>query len=107
MNTLPGQADVKGFLASLFDFSFSSLVTTKIVRFLYILLLVVGTVAAVVVLLGALAEGGPGALLAIVVVPVLWLIGVIYLRVLMETLIVLFRIAENVQTIARSKGGEI
>jgi hypothetical protein len=107
MNTLPGQADIKSFLASLFDFSFSSLVTTKIVRFLYILLLVVGTVWAVVVLLGALAEGAPWGVLAIVVVPVLWLIGVIYLRVLMETLIVLFRIAENVQTIARSKGGEI
>jgi len=47
----------KGFLASMFDLSFSSFVTTRLIKVLYILALLLG----VVVTIGSIFTGGPRA----------------------------------------------
>jgi|tagenome__1003787_1003787.scaffolds.fasta_scaffold17881820_1 hypothetical protein len=92
----------KGFFASLFDVSFSSLVTTRIIRGLYTLLLVVISIGAAGVLLGVLAGDGSAAekLAAVILVPVGWLLYVVWSRVVLEVVITLFRIMENTREIA-------
>ena len=68
----------RGFFASLFDFSFTSLVTTKIIKALYV-------ISVIVIGLSSLGLVAP-------LVALLWLI---YTRVILELFIALFRIAEN------------
>ena len=81
-------------ISSLFDFSFSSFVTTKFVRLIYALLLLVNGFLAITVGLAFFPLG-------LVLAPIGFLLGAAFARVGLEVTIVLFRIAENVQELAR------
>ena len=91
----------KGFWAGLFDFSFSEFVTTRVVKVLYVLMVVVAAGVGVVLFLTGFKN------------PVNFLFGPLvfvgYLivgRISLETVIVIFRLAENVQYLADVKKGE-
>lgn len=91
----------KGFFASLFDTGFTSLVTTRIIRALYILALVgIAIVALAYVVLAFRVNAGIGVLTLLVLAPLASLLAVIYTRVLLEAVIALFRIMENTQVMA-------
>jgi hypothetical protein len=91
----------KGFFASLFDTGFTSLVTTRIIRVLYILALVgIAIVALFYVVLAFQVNAGIGLLTLLVLAPLASLLTVIYTRVLLEAVIALFRIMENTQVMA-------
>ena len=94
----------KGFLASLLDTSFSSLITTKIIRALYTIVLVLVSLFSVITLLAILFgdTGGAEKLLGIIVVPLAWLFYVIWTRVGLEVVIALFKIMENTTVVARA-----
>jgi Domain of unknown function (DUF4282) len=84
-----------GFFGALFDLSFTSLITTKIIRVLYMLsMIVIGVVALIVVVAGFLHSGGTGIVL-LVLAPIFSLIFLVYVRVLLEISIALLRIMEN------------
>jgi hypothetical protein len=87
----------KGFFGSLFDFSFESFVTTKLVPVLYGIALL-GVVLASI---GLMTRGTAGLILGVLFLGV----GVIYARVLMETIIVFFRIAEHTRDMANAMRG--
>jgi len=88
-------------LGSLFDFSFSSFLSTRLVKLLYALSMVgIAFIALSLVVVGFQAGAGTGILTLLVVVPIATLIMLAYARILMELMIVLFRIAENVQILA-------
>ena len=96
-----------GFFGALFDMSFSDFITTKLVKVLYVLLLCligIALVAGVLSGLSTMSRGGGflAGFVMVIVVPVLALMLVIGARMWMETIIVLFRIAENTTEIARS-----
>lgn len=101
----------KSFWSRLFDFSFSSFVTLKIIPVLYGLWIVIGAIGALSMLPGGmgmmhLGYGWSGGafflgLIWAVVFFFLWVIGG---RVWMETIIVLFRIAENTSALVRAGG---
>ncbi len=96
--------DPKGFFASLFDFSFSSFVTTKIIKVLYILAIIGAGIGALFVLFTGFASGRFfGVLFSFVLAPLYFVLGVILARVWLEIVIVLFRIAENTQKLADGK----
>ena len=89
----------KGFFGALFDFSFSSFVTTKIIKFLYILIiigLVVWLVASTVM------QGFMGFVVGVIGAAVMFLLSRIYL----ELMIVVFRMAENLELIAGRSGAQ-
>jgi Domain of unknown function (DUF4282) len=88
----------KGFFGSLFDFSFESFITTKLVPVLYGLALV----AVVLTAIGLFTRGGAGILLGLIVLA----FGTIYARVMMETIIVFFRIAEHTRDMAAALVGK-
>ncbi|MEL6616200.1 MAG: DUF4282 domain-containing protein, partial [Bacteroidota bacterium] len=90
-----------GFLSALFDFSFRELITPKVIRVLYMLIVIAIGLGSLFVLLGALASGEVTTILfALIGVPIGFLLYVILARVYMEILIVIFRIGEDVADIA-------
>ncbi|MBN1403676.1 MAG: DUF4282 domain-containing protein [Opitutales bacterium] len=95
--------DPKGFLTALFDLSFKNFITTKLVKFIYILELVFIAIGALGSLIGGFAQGITSGLLSLILVPIFTLLAVMFARVWCEMLIVIFRICEDVSKIARSK----
>jgi Domain of unknown function (DUF4282) len=88
----------KGFFASLFDVSFSSLITTKVIKAVYVIsMIVIGFAALVFIIAAAVSDdGGAGAVIfALIVVPIFALLYLIYTRIILEVIIVLFRIMES------------
>jgi hypothetical protein len=83
-----------GFFGALFDFSFSQFVTTRLVRFLYAVLLVIDALVALGAIARAFREGAGAGLVALILAPILFLILVVITRVYLEIVIVIFRIAE-------------
>lgn len=79
----------KGFLQTLFDFSFKTFITQKVISVLYILSLVGAVVWALVTLVSA--TSGASVLMAVIGLPLL----VIAVRVYLEIIVVLFTIANN------------
>jgi hypothetical protein len=85
----------KGFFGSLFDISFSSLITTKVIKVLYVISLIVIGLFALVFIVAAFSNSvGLGILTLVVFAPIGALLYVIYTRVILEFIIVVFRIAE-------------
>jgi hypothetical protein len=90
-----GRLSNRGFLTSLFDLSFSSLVTTKVVKFVYVLTLVAIGLTALVFVIGAFSRSAAaGALMLLIVAPLVSLFYAVYARVFLEFIIAVFRIAE-------------
>lgn len=101
----------KGFFGALFDLSFSEFVTTKMIKILYILLLILVAIGFVIALFSGLitmfSRGGfLAGLVAIVLAPIGALIYIILARMWMELIIVVFRIAENTTELVRLKRGD-
>jgi len=91
----------KGFLGALFDLSFSEFVTVKLIKFIYVLLLVLIAIGYVVGVITGFADSAGQGLLMLILGVVGAFIAVIFARVYMEILIVLFRIAENSTELVR------
>ena len=91
----------KGLLGSLFDFSFTSMVTPKIIKTLYILFFAWTVLAAVGILAFFINFGGlQGALAAIIIVdPVFVLLSLGLYRVILEAFMVVFQIHGELVTI--------
>lgn len=95
----------RGFFGSLFDFSFTSFVTPKIIKVLFILGVLVVSLYAVIMLgvgLLSMVQGRVGAGLgAILLAPIVFVLGLCYVRVLLELMVAIFRIAENTSQLAQ------
>lgn len=102
------QPDAKGFFASLFDLSFSSLITTRIIKVLYVLALIVIGLGYLVFTVSAFAtDTGFGVLTLIVLGPIVALFYIVYARVFLEIVIALFRIMEtNVEMVGLLRNGQ-
>ena len=80
-----------GFFARLFDVSMKSFITPSIIKLLFVLGIIVISLSAIALLAAGAQDNG----VWIVIAPIYWLIGVIYLRVILEVITVFFRIEEN------------
>lgn len=91
----------KGFLGSLLDLSFTSFVTTKLIKVLYILTMVlIGLIALGIIGSGFAISTVVGFIFIITVAPIFVLLALIYTRVILELMIVVFRIAESTAEVA-------
>lgn len=85
-----------GFFAALFDLSFTSLVTTRIIKVLYVLAIIVIALYALFFIAAGFHQSSTDGLLVLVIgAPLFALFSLIYTRVLLEVFIALFRIMEN------------
>jgi hypothetical protein len=95
----------KGFFASLFDISFDSLITTKIIKVLYVLILIVIGIVSLILIATSFSQGGGSGVAAIIFVPIGALLYTIMARVYLEVLIILFKIGENTSKLVELQGG--
>jgi hypothetical protein len=97
-------AESKGFFGSLFDFSFTSFVTTKIIKVLYVLILVLAVVSALVYTIIAFkVSAGFGFLTLVIGDPLFLIIVMAFWRLVLEAFIVVFRISEDIRVL-RERG---
>ncbi len=101
----PQAADARGFLGALFDFSFTSFVTTKIIKVLYVLILVLVSISALVFTIAAFRLSAAFGLLTLVIGdPLFILIVMAFWRLVLESFAVRFRIAEDVRELRERSG---
>ncbi len=88
-----GQAGGPGFFGRLFDVSMKTFITPSIIKVLFILgIIAISIMSLVILVAGTQADGGT---VFILLAPLYWFFGVLYLRVILEVIVVLFRIEEN------------
>jgi hypothetical protein len=96
----------KGFFGSLFDYSFSSYITPRIIKVLYVLATVLVALWTLVIILVAFrASSALGILALIIGGPIYFIIAMIGARVTLEFLSAFFRIHDNVHEINLGSGG--
>lgn len=91
----------RGFFSSLFDFGFTSFVTGKLIKVLYVLAIIVLAVVVIAFVVLAQNQPSPTPMLAIILAPIGFFLELILVRVQLEILIVIFRMYEHVAEIAR------
>lgn len=91
----------KGILAALFDFSFENFITSKLISLLYGLAMVVGALIALGIGLSGFSDSFIKGIGTIVVALLFFFIYVMYSRVVLEIMVVIFRIAENTGEMVR------
>jgi len=101
-------AGEKGFLGSLFDFSFTSLVTPKIVKVLYILFTIwTALIGLSILIIGFKTGGVPGGLFTLIIVePIFVLLTLGIYRVVLELFVVVFRIYDELKKISANTDGQ-
>jgi Domain of unknown function (DUF4282) len=92
--------DSYSFLGALFDFSFSEFVTPKMIRILYGIGLVLAVIGALAFIVGGFHRSTGIGVLFLILSPLIFLLYTIAVRIYLEILIVLFRIAGWVEKIA-------
>jgi hypothetical protein len=112
----PPPASQRGFVSGLFDLSFTTFVTTRVLKVLYALFLVVvlfstlgGIGAGLMMFVGGMSSDGAAAsvmgLLQVLMTPFVALFALIYGRVAFEMVAVFFRVAEHLAEINRKTAG--
>jgi hypothetical protein len=92
----------KGFIASLFDLNFDYMVTTRLIRLVYVIALGLITLLSVIVAwygLGFLQWNSLLGIMVLAAAPCLWLFWTLVTRMTMEFLINQFKISEYLRTI--------
>jgi hypothetical protein len=89
------------FFSRLFDVSISEFITPSIIRVLFILGIIGSSLFGLGLLVAGLNDSsGLGVLLGLVLGPALALVGVIYVRVILELVMVIFRIEANTRSVS-------
>jgi hypothetical protein len=93
----------KELFESLFDLSFKTLVTPRVIKVLYALSIVAAGFLSIVLIIDGFSESaGKGILSLFFVAPLVFLILVISSRIVYELAIVVFRISDHTADIARN-----
>jgi drug/metabolite transporter (DMT)-like permease len=93
----------KGFLASLFDMSFSEFVTIRLIKVLYIIGIIGAVLAGLLFIVSGFSNGAGTGILFLLLSPILVGIYILMVRIWLELIIVVFRIAENTSLLVKIK----
>lgn len=93
-------------LGAIFDFSFKRFITLSVIKVLFILgILLIALEWLALVILGFTTGGAMGGVGALVIGTIACFIAVIFLRVWLELIVVIFRIGENTSKLVEQRGG--
>jgi hypothetical protein len=89
-----------GFFSSLFDMDFKTLITVRVIKILYWLIIMLASLSALLTFLRVLFTGRPVAIiLAVILTPLFYLLEIMFARVGLELVLVIFRMADDVRAI--------
>lgn len=95
-----GLADAKGFVASLFDFGFDSFVTPKVVKVIYVLvMLLIGLGALGFAVTAFRLSAAFGVISLLILCPLFFFVNLALWRIVLELFMVIFRIADDIRHI--------
>ena len=98
---MSNQQQAKGFLELLFDFSFTTFFTPRIIKVLYGLSIAWLVLAMLfLIIAGFVLHPAIGVLVLLIVAPLFFLVSLIYERVVLELIVVCFRVSERMDEIA-------
>lgn len=95
--------ETKGFFTNLFDFSFSKFIVPQIIKILFGIGIFGSAIVALKFIVTGFQAGAFLAILAIIVSPVVFVVSVILVRVYLEVVMVLFRIADNTSKMVKEE----
>ncbi len=87
--------DAKGFLASIFDFSFKEVVTTRVIKILFVIMIIFAGLAALSILIVGFMKSAVAGIVSLIFAPLIFFLYVLFARIWCEIIMVMFRIAEN------------
>ncbi len=96
----PGYESRQGFFASLMDTRFNSLITPKLIRFLYVVSMIVLAIGTVIFVIAAFADRASSGILMLILAPLVALIYLIVVRLWLELIVVTFKIRDAAEQIA-------
>ncbi|WP_436760311.1 DUF4282 domain-containing protein [Streptosporangium sp. V21-05] len=94
----------KGFFGRLFDFSFDHYVTTSIIKVIFTVIVVVHTLWILGFSIYAFSTSTAAGVTALLLAPITWFLAILFTRVWMELLVIIFKIKEDLGAI-RGRGG--
>jgi hypothetical protein len=91
----------KGFFQSLFDLEFKELVTKRIVSTLFVISIIVSALFALGIIIDGFTDSFFWGLVKLIIVaPLVFLLQVTFARVILEVVMVVFKISENIAIMA-------
>jgi hypothetical protein len=93
------------FLKRLFDFSFKKFITTRVVKFIFWINVILAGILGVLTIIGGFKESIGLGIIAVILAPIFYIIYVAILRVTLEVITVVFRIGEDVEEISHHLSG--
>jgi Domain of unknown function (DUF4282) len=94
----PQGSSAKGFFGALFDFRFEQFITPMIVKFVYVLALVVLVIAWLGFLVAGFAESATSGVFVLVVGPILLLLYLAFVRMTLEFYLAIVRMSQDIHT---------
>ncbi len=94
-----GQAsgEPKGFFAALFDFRFHTLITPKIIKFVYAAMVVIGVLSLLFYIVAGFASDSPAlGVLALIFDPILLIVWLAFIRMTLELYFAVVRMSDDV-----------
>jgi hypothetical protein len=98
----------QSFFSGLFDFSFKEYITPKVIRVIFVILIIFAGLGALFGLIFAFAGFGRNVafgLLGVILVVLGFFLSVIFYRIFLEVVSALFRINDNIATLVQLGGG--
>jgi hypothetical protein len=89
-------------LDALFDMSFTRFLTVSVIKVIYILGILMLCIAWLMIVIAGFAQGFLAGIGAIIIGSIVWVIQLLFLRVWLELIVVIFRIGENTTAIAHT-----
>lgn len=98
--------ETKGFLGSLFDLSFSQMITTKLVKIFYIITIGMSCLISLSMIIGGFSNSAGSGFLMLILAPIVFFLQIIFSRIWLELVIVAFKIADNTSYLVRKDSNE-
>jgi hypothetical protein len=95
-------SEPRGFFESLMDTRFNNLITPMLIRFLYVVSMIVLAIGAIIVIVAGFANGAGRGVLTLILAPIGAVIYLIVIRLYLELIIVIFKIRDAADEVAQS-----
>jgi Domain of unknown function (DUF4282) len=103
--TSPQGVPRRGFFEALMDTRFDSLITPSLIRFLYVVAIIVLAIGALVAVISGFAHSAGSGILLLILAPIGALIYLIVIRLWLELIVVTFKIRDAAEEVAVNTRG--
>lgn len=90
----------RGFLNALMDTRFDSLITPSLVRFVYVIAMILIAIGMLALIIAGFAESAGSGIVLLIIAPLLGLFYLIVTRLWLELIVVLFKIRDATEEVA-------